>query len=103
MGGYFEIATVLTLLVVAYACGSALEVRHYRRIRAREERWRRLPALTFRRVPEGWRATESALVSGSVVISIDYFKRFLAGLRGLVHLIQSPLQRRLGLCEFGEP
>ena len=71
----------LTLLVVAFFTGTALERRHYASIRERELRWRSFPAVTFRSVPPGWKVTESALVTGSVVISVDYFKRFLSGLR----------------------
>jgi uncharacterized protein YbjQ (UPF0145 family) len=71
----------LTLLVVAFFTGSALERRHYASIRERELRWRSLPAVTFRSVPPGWKVSECALVTGSVVISVDYFKRFLSGLR----------------------
>ena len=71
----------LALLVTAYFTGTALERRHYASIRERELRWRSLPAVTFRSVPAGWKVTESALVTGSVVISVDYFKRFLSGLR----------------------
>ena len=41
------------------------------------------PAVTFRSVPSGWQVTESTLIAGSVVISVDYFKRFLAGLRAI--------------------
>jgi uncharacterized protein YbjQ (UPF0145 family) len=71
----------LVLLVVAYFTGTAFERRHYSSIRERELRWRSLPAITFRSVPPGWKATECTLVTGSVVISVDYFKRFLSGLR----------------------
>jgi uncharacterized protein YbjQ (UPF0145 family) len=79
-----RIGAPLLLLVGAYFAGSWLERRHYREIRRREARWRRLPAVTLRRVPSGWRVRDSVLVTGSVVVSVDYFKRFLAGLRGLV-------------------
>jgi uncharacterized protein YbjQ (UPF0145 family) len=71
----------LVLLVVAYFTGTTLERRHYASIRERELRWRSIPAITFRSIPPGWRATECALLTGSVVISVDYFKRFLSGLR----------------------
>jgi len=71
----------LTLLVLAFFTGTTLERRHYASIRERELRWRSLPAVTFRSVPPGWKVTESALVTGSVVISVDYLKRFLSGLR----------------------
>jgi len=73
----------LALLVVAYFTGAAFERRHYASIRERELRWRGLPAVTFRSVPPGWTVSDCALVSGSVVISVDYFKRFLSALRML--------------------
>ena len=71
----------LALLVVAYFTGTALERRHFASIRERELRWRNLPAITFRSIPPGWTVTECTLLTGSVVISVDYFKRFLSGLR----------------------
>jgi uncharacterized protein YbjQ (UPF0145 family) len=71
----------LALLVVAYFTGSALERRHYASIRERELRWRSFPAVTFRSVPPSWNVTDCTLVTGGVVISVDYFKRFLSGLR----------------------
>jgi len=71
----------LALLVVAYFTGTALERRHYASIRERELRWRNFPAITFRSIPPGWTVTECTLLTGSVVISVDYFKRFLSGLR----------------------
>ena len=79
-----NIATVLGLLVITYFTGTWIERRHYKTIRSREARWRRLPAISFQRVPPSWEVLDSGLVTGSVVISVDYFKRFLAGLRGLV-------------------
>jgi len=74
----------LLLLVATYFTGSAVERRHYRSIRAREFESRQLPAITFRTMPRRWEVVGSGLVSGSVVISVDYFKRFLAGLRQFV-------------------
>jgi uncharacterized protein YbjQ (UPF0145 family) len=74
----------LLLLVATYFIGGAIERRHLRDIRRREEQWRGLPAVNFRELPESWEASESALVTGSMVVSVDYFKRFLAGLRSIV-------------------
>lgn len=71
----------LVLLVVAYFTGTTLERRHYASIRERELRWRSLPAITFRNVPPSWQVTDSGLIAGSVVVSVDYFKRFISGLR----------------------
>ena len=79
-----NVAFALALLVFAYLVGAWIERRHYRQIRSREARWRSLPAITFRRIPSGWDVLESDLVVGNVVISVDHFKRFLAGLRGIV-------------------
>jgi uncharacterized protein YbjQ (UPF0145 family) len=74
----------LALLLVTYFIGSTVERRHQRDLRRRELRSRNLPVLTLRTPPAGWQIEDSTLVTGSVVISIDYFKRFIAGLRGLV-------------------
>ncbi len=71
----------LALLVVAYFTGTALERRHYASIRERELRWRNLPAVTICSIPPNWKVVGCTLITGSVVISVDYFKRFLAGLR----------------------
>ncbi len=76
-----QVGIPLALLVVAYFTGAVFERRHYASIRERELRWRSLPAVTFRSVPPSWTVTECSLITGSVVISVDYFKRFLAGLR----------------------
>ena len=37
--------------------------------------------ITIRSIPSHWQVIECTLITGSVVISVDYFKRFLAGLR----------------------
>jgi len=79
-----NIAVPLVLLAVAFFTGRRIERRHYQSIRARENELRMLPAVTFRQIPSAWVVDSFGVVSGSVVISIDYFKRFLAGLRTLV-------------------
>ena len=71
----------ILLLLVTYGIGSAVERRHFRILRMREIRSRNMPLATIRNVPPGWDVTSSALVTGSCVISLDYFKRFVAGLR----------------------
>ena len=72
------------LLIATYFIGTRVEESHYRSIRARERKWMDLPVLTFERLPPRWEVEQSEFVMGSVVISLDYFKRFLAGLRGIV-------------------
>jgi uncharacterized protein YbjQ (UPF0145 family) len=87
----------LLLLMAAYISGRIIEKRHYRSIRKREARLRQLPTVTFRVVPKAWEVGESGLVTGSVVISVDHFKRFVAGLRmvfgGRVKTYESLLDR----------
>jgi uncharacterized protein YbjQ (UPF0145 family) len=72
------------LLALGFGCGKTIEQLHFQSLAQRERRHRRLPTLTTRRVPPGWRVTEASLLTGSVVISLDYWKRFAAGLRQLL-------------------
>jgi uncharacterized protein YbjQ (UPF0145 family) len=92
-----QLGIPLLLLLATYFTGSAVERRHYRSIRLRERESLRFPATTFEALPAGWQVTSSGLVTGSVVISVDYFKRFLAGLRmifgGRVKSFESILDR----------
>lgn len=74
----------LFLLVVTYFIGGAIEARHLSDIRQRERQWQHVPTVNFRSLPKDWEANEGGLVTGSMVVSVDYFKRFLASLRGLV-------------------
>jgi uncharacterized protein YbjQ (UPF0145 family) len=74
----------LLILVFAYFIGTAIEKKHYRRILAREENVRGFPVVTFATLPDDWRVGSVELVTGSVVISVDYFKRIIASLRSLI-------------------
>lgn len=74
----------LVLLMVAYFIGAWIEHRHFRNIRKRESENLEFPVVSFDTMPDDWSAASSTLVSGSVVVSLDYFKRVIAGLRSLV-------------------
>lgn len=78
---FIQPLAALALLLFAFFTGEWVERRHYASIRSRERRWSKVPALSFREVPSGWNVQEGRLVTSSVVISVDHFKRFLAGLR----------------------
>ena len=71
------------LMVVGYGVGRVIERRHYRSLRVRELALQQVVALNTRYVPAGVAATGATLVSGSVVISSDYFKTFVAGFRNV--------------------
>jgi len=70
------------LMGVGYTAGTFAEKRHYRSIHAREQALLHLPAVTTRTSHYPDAQIESAdLVLGSTVISVDYFKQFVAMLR----------------------
>ncbi len=75
-----NIIIFLVLTVVGYTSGTLLERRHFRQIRAREEEMAGLPAIMLKKPLQEEGIREVRLVSGSVVISIDYFKKFVASL-----------------------
>lgn len=81
---FFNFGMPLLILMAAYFIGNMIERRHFRNIREREDRYHGYPVVSFDTMPDDWNAASSTLVTGSIVISLDYFKRVIAGLRGLV-------------------
>jgi uncharacterized protein YbjQ (UPF0145 family) len=73
----------LILMTIGYLSGRMMESRHYKSIAAREDEFLSLPAVSLKTHDGSRSVTKASLVTGSAVISIDYFKQFLAGLRGL--------------------
>ena len=79
-----DLTIFLLLLALGYAAGTWAEKRHYRSIMEREEQLMHLPAITTKKVElDDSKVERAVLVVGSVVISVDYFKRMLAGLRNI--------------------
>lgn len=74
----------LIILVATYFIGSWVEKKHFKRIQAREADLLGFPVVSFDTMPENWRVNTSDLVVGNVVVSLDYFKRVIAGLRALI-------------------
>lgn len=74
----------LALIIFGYVAGTLTEKRHFRSIINREKAYLHLPAVTTKAFPYSESKIEAAkLVYGSAVISVDYFKRFLAGIRNI--------------------
>ena len=71
-------------VLLGYVFGRAAESRHYRSIHAREKAQVMLPTTTLKTLVRGGEVARSELVTGSVVISIDYFKKAASALRSLV-------------------
>lgn len=93
-----QVGVPLLLLFLGWAFGRLAERRHYASLYRREDRVLDLPITSERRLwPRDREVVEVRLVRGSVVISVDYFKRFLAWLRGLfggeMHSYSSLLDR----------
>ena len=80
----FELVTLVVLLGVGYFAGEAIERRHYASIRLRERRYRDVLAFAMRFPPATPAPQQAFLVHGAVVVSADFFKTFVAGLRNLV-------------------
>ena len=79
-----ELIIFLLLITLGYTAGRYAEKKHYRSIEAREKKFLRLPTTNTKHVTEDIASIQSAkLVYGNAVISLDYFKRFLASLRNL--------------------
>ena len=72
------------LLLLAYFIGSHLESNHYKSIREREATTKDMVAINFPRFPFDVEIERADIVMESVVVSHDYFKRFLAQLSIIV-------------------
>ena len=81
---FFNFGLPFLALMFAYFIGSLIERNHFRNIRKREDQYHGFPVVSFDTMPDDWRAGSSTLVTGSIVVSLDYFKRVIAGLRSLV-------------------
>ena len=79
-----DLIIFLVLLVLGYGFGRYLEKRHYQSIFRREAQYRDLVLIASKILPENLPPSDTVLVKGSVVISVDHFKRFLATLRNLM-------------------
>ena len=83
MADFIELGIFVTLLVVGYFAGTLGERRHYASIRRREQEYRDVLIFMVRFPFDGTTPQRAFLVHGTVVVSADYFKTFIAGLRNL--------------------
>lgn len=81
---FLNVGLPVVLVVVGYLAGRGVELRHYASIRQREQSLQHVVALSTRFVPAGVAVGSTQLVVGSVVVSSDYFKTFVAGIRNLI-------------------
>ncbi len=79
-----ELLVLLTLLIIGFFLGRHNEKKHYQSIESREKKYISLPTTNLKKPIQGEVYSRVELVQGSVVISIDHFKRLLATFRSLV-------------------
>ena len=72
------------LLTLGLFAGRLAEKRHYKSIHRREKLHVHVPASTTDAIPEGQIVAKAELAVGSVVVSVDHFKRFLSKFRMFV-------------------
>ncbi len=79
-----DLIIFITLVVLGYSMGTLAEKRHFRSIEQREADHLGQPIVTLEKtaIPDG-QIESATMVSGSAVISVDYFKRLLASLRNI--------------------
>ena len=84
LGLFLNLGIFLILISLGYWIGTARERKHLVELAEREKASIGMPAINARFAPENEAGIiTSQLVYGSAVISTDYFKRILAGLRML--------------------
>ncbi len=78
-----DLILFIALLVLGYFAGSWAERKHYSSIQERERSLLKMPIVTGRNGYADEAVSRGEMVLGSAVISVDYFKRILAGLRNV--------------------
>ncbi len=80
-----DLIQFLVLFGIGYFIGTRVEKTHYRCLKVREDACLSLPAIPSKSLIDKDREVEKGeLVFGSVVISADYFKLIVAGLRNIL-------------------
>lgn len=78
-----EFLFILTLLIIGYSTGQFFEISHYKKIRSREKKLNHIPIITSRWQDVIEDDEAGLLCEGLVVISSDYFKTFVSGIRSI--------------------
>lgn len=79
-----SLALPVLLIIIGRFVGSRIERRHYASILERETRFAGQPALSTKQTDSPDPVRTASLAVGSVVVSVDHFKRFLSGFRMIV-------------------
>lgn len=80
----YDLIIILVLLLLGYVFGTILEKKHYKSIVKRERKFKNILIFDNKHIPLELKAEGGQIVVGHVVVSVDYFKRFVAGLRKML-------------------
>ena len=80
MEGLIYLVVIIGLIVLGYLAGKSAEKKHFQSIQKREEKFKNMPVYSFQNPVSEEQISETKLVSGSVVVSLDFFKRLIAAL-----------------------
>jgi len=79
-----ELIVIIVLLALGYFFGQRAEKNHFKSIIAREKALLHFPVVTLKTPPPiNQHELNTELVTGNAVISIDFFKKFVASLKML--------------------
>ena len=78
-----QVGVPIVLIIFGWAFGKAAEKKHYRSIHRREKLHLEIPILSASWTDFDQPISRASLASGTVVISVDAYKKFFAGLRRL--------------------
>jgi len=74
----------IIFVLIGMTSGTLVESRHYQSIEKREKWSQRIAVVTAESVYDGAIVRRVEFVQGNAVISLDYFKRLLAWMRGVI-------------------
>lgn len=83
MGIFINIGVFFSLLITGYVFGQMAERKHFKQIRKNEAKLAKILAFNGRKIPAQFAQLDGILVSGSVVIAVDYFKVVAAGIKNI--------------------
>ena len=88
-----DLITLLVLLSVGYVFGTSIEKFHFSSLKNRERIYLNLPAVTTEKIlDKNVQIEDIRLVHGCAVISSDFFKDFVAGMRNVLGLRLIPYE-----------
>ena len=80
---FLSLVIAPVMLLGAWISGGILERRHVKNLLLLERGSRGVLAVTIEDLPPDWQVESGELVMGNVVISLDYFKRVAASIKGI--------------------